>query len=117
MKLWNEEKGKVTYRSSWATDLAIDEKNVVEMAECGRARWKIENEHNNVLKHHGYHLEHNFGHGKEHANELFCLLNLLAFLFHGIQVLAEDEYRRAHALFGGRRISSGHYATKPPLLP
>jgi hypothetical protein len=43
------------------------------------------NEHNNVLKHHGYNLKHNFGHGENHANEVFCLLNLLAFLFNGIQ--------------------------------
>jgi hypothetical protein len=63
LEIWNEEKGKVTYRNSWVTDLAIDEEQVAEMVECGRARWKIENAHNmrqnNVLKHHGYHLEHN----------------------------------------------------------
>ncbi|MDR1252234.1 MAG: ISNCY family transposase, partial [Treponema sp.] len=59
LEIWNKEKGKVTYRNSWVTDLGIDEKNVVEMVHCARARWKIENEHNNVLKHHGYHLEHN----------------------------------------------------------
>jgi hypothetical protein len=29
------------------------------MAGCGRARRKIGNEHNSVLKHNGYHLEHN----------------------------------------------------------
>jgi hypothetical protein len=73
---------------------------VRNLVDCARARWKIENEHNNVLKHHGYNLEHNFGHGKEHTNELFCLLNLMTFLFHGIQVLAEDEYRKAQGLFG-----------------
>jgi hypothetical protein len=43
MEIWNEEKGKITYR---VTDLAVDEKNIIEMAECARARWKIENEHN-----------------------------------------------------------------------
>jgi hypothetical protein len=32
--------------------------------------------------------------------ELFCLLNLPAFLFYGIRVIAEDEYRKAHGLFG-----------------
>jgi hypothetical protein len=79
MEIWNREKGKVTYRNSWVTDLAIDEKNVVELVECARARCKIENEHNNVLKHHGYHLEHNFGHGQEHACKIYALLNLLAF--------------------------------------
>jgi hypothetical protein len=38
-----------------------------------RARWKIENEHNNVLKNHGYHFEHNFGHGGNHAGGMYCL--------------------------------------------
>jgi hypothetical protein len=74
LEIWNEEKGKATYRNSWVTDLAIDELNVVEMVRCARARWKIENEHHNVLKHHGYHLEHNFGHGQEHACEMYALL-------------------------------------------
>ena len=48
----------------------------------------------------GYNLEHNFGHGKEHANEIFCMLNLLAFLFHGIQRLADDAYRNAYWSLG-----------------
>jgi len=38
--------------------------NVVDVAQSGRGRWKIENENTNVLKTKGYHLEHNFGHGK-----------------------------------------------------
>ncbi|MDR0759645.1 MAG: hypothetical protein LBF74_05975, partial [Treponema sp.] len=74
------------------------------MTACARARWKIENEHNNVLKNHGYNLEHNFGHGQEHANGIFCLLNLLAFLFHGIQGLADEGYRKAFGSFG-RKIN------------
>jgi hypothetical protein len=52
-----------------------------------------------VLKHHGYNLKHNFGYGGNNANEVFCVLNLLAFLFHGIQELADEEYRRAWAFF------------------
>jgi hypothetical protein len=35
-------------------------------------------------------------HGKEHANEVFCLLNLLAFLFHGVQRLIDDDYRKTY---------------------
>jgi hypothetical protein len=49
-----------------------------------------------VLKNHGYNPEHNVGHGKEHANGIFCLLNLPAFLFHGIQRLINDDYRKAY---------------------
>ena len=36
-----------------------------EIVACGRSRWKIENESFNVLKNHGYELEHNFGHGQK----------------------------------------------------
>ncbi len=38
--------------------------SVAELAACGRARWKIENETFNVLKCSGYNLEHNFGHSR-----------------------------------------------------
>jgi hypothetical protein len=31
------------------TDKEIREGNVRQLAECGKAGWKIENEHNNVL--------------------------------------------------------------------
>jgi len=97
LEIWNQEKGKATYHSSWITDLEVDEKNIMEMTECARARWKIENEHNNVLKHHGYHLEHNFGHGQEHACEIYVLLNLLAFQMHGILLLLDEGYKKARA--------------------
>jgi hypothetical protein len=102
LELYNEEKGEVTYKNSWITDHEITKETAGVIAECGRARWKIENEHNNVLKHRGYNLEHNFGHGKEHASEIFCLLNLLAFLFHRIQDKADEEYREARGSFGRR---------------
>ena len=102
LEIYNEEKGEITYRNSWITDHMIEPETVECIAECGRARWKIENEHNNVLKHRGYNLEHNFGHGKEHASEVFCVLNLLAFLFHSIQEKADEEYREARGSFGRR---------------
>jgi hypothetical protein len=57
---------------------------VVEVEACARAHWKIENESFSVLKNHGYHLEHNFGHGKQHLAQLFVLLNLLVFAFHTV---------------------------------
>jgi hypothetical protein len=64
------ETGKITYRNTWITNKPITENNVVEMAKVARSRWKIENEHNYTLKHHGYNLEHNCGHGKKHAAEI-----------------------------------------------
>jgi hypothetical protein len=41
--------GKTTYRNSFVTDLPVHHDNVAEIAACGRARWKIENEAFNVL--------------------------------------------------------------------
>jgi hypothetical protein len=40
----------------------------VQIVAAGRARWKIENENNNVLKNHDYHFDHNFAHGKQHLS-------------------------------------------------
>src|SRR3954463_1328168 len=76
--------GTVTYRNSFITDLEIGPDTVADLAACGRARWKIENESFNVLKNNGYHLEHNFGHGKANLSAVFVSLNLLAFAFHTV---------------------------------
>lgn len=54
--------GKAIYRNGYITDWDINADNVSGLVAAGRARWKIENENNNVLKTKGYHLEHNFGH-------------------------------------------------------
>jgi hypothetical protein len=54
MSIRNEEKGKRTYYHSWITDKPIEAGTVKHLAARGRARWKIENEHNKVLKNHGY---------------------------------------------------------------
>jgi hypothetical protein len=69
--------------------------NVAELAACGRARWKIENETFNVLKTNGYNLEHNFGHGKETLASVLVVLNLLAFGFHTAAMLAVLAWRQA----------------------
>jgi hypothetical protein len=86
------------------------EEHVRVIAECGRARWKIEHEHNHVLKRYGYNLKHNFGHGENHGNGAFCLLNVPAFLFHGSQGLADEDYRKARAF-------SGPFGTRPQVTP
>jgi hypothetical protein len=64
---------------------------VATIVKIGRARWKIENI--NILKNHGYHLEHNFGHGDKHLSTVLFALNLLAFLIHTAQHLTNDAYR------------------------
>jgi hypothetical protein len=88
-------KGKVTYRNSFVTDLAVDHDNVIALAACGRARWKIENETFNTLKTKGYNLEHNFGHGKDKLAAVLATLNLLAFACHTVADLADDLWRKA----------------------
>jgi hypothetical protein len=102
MSIWNENLRKMTFFNSWVTDKVVTTDNVKHLVDCARARWKIENEHNNVLKNHGYNLEHNFGHGEEHANEIYCVLNLLAFLMHGLMQLLDEDYQKARASFRRR---------------
>jgi hypothetical protein len=94
--------GAVTYRNSFVTDLPVDASSVAELAACGRARWKIENESFNVLKTGGYHLEHNFGHGTAHLSALLACLNLLAFAIHTVCDLAEGGWRKARTTLGPR---------------
>jgi hypothetical protein len=36
--------GQINYRNSFVTDLPVEGGTVAELAACGRARWKIENE-------------------------------------------------------------------------
>jgi Transposase DDE domain len=88
-------KGKRTYHNSFVTDLPVTIGTVAELAACGRARWKIENETFNVLKTNGYNLEHNFGHGKQTLASVLVTLNLLAFAFHTAARLAVLAWREA----------------------
>jgi hypothetical protein len=87
------DEGKKTYRNSFVTNHVITVNNVADIVLAGRTRWKIENENNNTLKNHGYHLEHNFGHGKKHLSSLLMTMNLLAFLFHTTLEFADKKYR------------------------
>ncbi len=95
--------GKVTYRGAFVTSLDIREDNVAEIAACARARWKIENQSFNVLKNHGYHLEHNFGHGKQYLAQVFVTQNLLAFAFHTVLDSVEALWRQARSVLGTRK--------------
>lgn len=95
--------GKVTFCNAWATSHTITNANVAEIAEAGRTRWKIENENNNTLKNQGYHLTHNFGHGKEHLSNLLTTLNLLAFLTHTALDWIDERYRALRRRLPSRR--------------
>ena len=97
-------KNKVTFRNSWVTDIRVDEKNVITLVKGGRARWKIENEAFNTLKNQGYHIEHNFGHGRHNLSVIFLILNLLAFYIHQILELTDRLYNKVrYAKFTSRK--------------
>lgn len=89
----NDEKGDRIYKNSFATNFNITATNVADIVADGRARFKVENENNNVLKTKGYNLEHNFGHGKENLSMLLMTFNLLAFLFHTVLEFCDEKYR------------------------
>ena len=95
--------GEVLYHNAWITDFEITEKNVALLVATARSRWKIENENNNVLKTRGYHLEHNFGHGKKHLSSLLAAMNILAFLYHTFLEFCDEKYRLIRAALPTRQ--------------
>jgi hypothetical protein len=102
-QIYNATEGKRTYHNSWVTDLEVNEGNVRDLVKGGRARWKIENEGFNTLKNHGYHLEHNFGHGTKNLSEAFFMLNMVAFFLHQILELTDLLYQSCRAGFSARK--------------
>lgn len=95
--------GQVLYRNSYITDWNLDAQNVSGLVAAGRARWKIENENNNTLKTKGYHLEYNFGHGKQHLSRLLLTMNLLAFALHTLLEVSDQPYKLIRSAVGSRR--------------
>ena len=87
---------------SWITDLKLNEDNCHEVMRGGRARWKVENETFNTLKTQGYHLEHNYGHGKQHLSTVFALLTMLAFFIDQIQESSCRLFQQARQRFRSR---------------
>ncbi len=104
-------KGKTTYDGAFVTSLPVTSETVAEIAACARARWKIENESFNVLKNNGYHLEHNFGHGKENLAMMFAAMNLLAFAFHTVCDCLEDLWIKARQAKRARKRLFEHIRT------
>ena len=94
---------KTPYHNAWVTDWKIDDENVAGLVATGRCRWKIENENNNTLKTKGYHLEHNFGHGKKHLSSLLATMNMLALLTHTFLAYCDDAYRLIRAKLPTRK--------------
>ncbi len=85
---WIGKKGKperVERNFTFITDIPVTKNNIVQLAEGGRTRWKIENETFNTLKNRGYNLEHNYGHGEKNLTHNFIMSMFLAFFVDQIQ--------------------------------
>jgi len=99
----NAKTGEPLYHNSCITNHRLTADNVGNVAHVSRGRWKIENENNNVLKTKGYHLEHNFGHGKQSLAAFLLSLNLLAFLFHTVLEWSDNKYARLRRVLARRQ--------------
>jgi hypothetical protein len=103
LTITHEKTGQPLYHHAFATLHPLTATTVQPIVAAGRARWKVENENNNVLKTKGYHLEHNFGHGMQHLAAVLVTLNLLAFLFHTVFALLDAKYQVLRAALGARQ--------------
>lgn len=72
--------------------LKFQETTVAAIVRNGHARWKVENENNNVLKAKGCLLGQNFKHGNHYLSSLLLSLNLLTFLIHTVPGLVNKKY-------------------------
>ena len=63
-----------------------------------------------------YHLEHNFGHGKNGLSELLFSLNILSFLLHTLILLIDNEYKEVYNLAGKRKEFFNHIKTLTTLF-
>ena len=102
LEYWEVGKDK-TQHFSWVTDFTITKQNAFPIMRGGRARWKVENETYNTLKNHGYHFEHNFGHGKKNLSVVFAVSMMLAFLVDQVQQLACELFQAVLDKKGSRR--------------
>lgn len=100
--------GNTLYHNAFISNLPIHADNAVALIAAARARWKVENESNNTLKTKGYHLTHNFGHGKKHLSTLLVTLNLLAFLMHTVLDLMDARYRLIREELPTRKLFFQH---------
>jgi hypothetical protein len=101
--IYREDTGERLYRNAFVTSHPLSDDTLMAVIIAGRTRWKIENENNNVLKNYGYHLEHNYGHGKQYLSAILVMLNLLAFLLHTILDLTDRHYPLIRQELGTRK--------------
>lgn len=107
LTITHETEGTRLYKNSFVTNLDVDEDSVKSITHAGRARWKHENEGHNVLTTRGYHIKHNFGHGKQHLATVMFTLNLLAFFLHTFLLLVDTRYKAVREELVARRTFFG----------
>lgn len=93
LSITDEKTGKEISHFDFITDFEITNSNVKEIIKDGRSRWSVENGGYNILKNHGYHGEHNFGHGDQYLSSTLFMLNLLAFLLHMTLEYIDPAYK------------------------
>ena len=98
-----KESAPAAYANDWVTDILINKDNMYQLMKCGRARWKIENETFNTLKNHGYHFEHNYGHGYKNLSIVLCYLMFIAFAIDQVQEYCGYHFKRYAELMYARR--------------
>ncbi len=113
VEYWLKDGSKIGYHNSWITDLSLDDECIEEMVRIGRSRWTIENEVFNTVKNHGYHIEHNYGHGVRNLSFNFFLLNMLAFFLHQIFELTDRTYQWLRKNLGSKKNLWDHIRVLP----
>jgi hypothetical protein len=113
VEYWLKDGQRIGYHNSWVTDLPLDDDCIEEMVRIGRSRWMIENQVFNTVKNHGYHLEHNYGHGVRNLSFNFFLLNMLAFFLHQIFELTDPTYQWLRKNFGSKKNLWDHMRILP----
>jgi len=103
--------GEILYKKAFITDFPLTQSTVPQLVQAGRARWKVENENNNVLKTKGYHLEHNYGHGRQFLSTTLLTLNLLAFLAHTFLEVVDTQYRTIRHVLSARKTFFHDFTT------
>ncbi len=101
LSIYREDK-ELLFRNSFVTNFTVTSETVADIVAWGRARWKVENENNNVLKTKGYHFEHNYGHGQENLSTVLLTLLLYAFLCHSVFALTLPAYGQVRQALGRR---------------
>lgn len=95
---------KIMYKNSWVTSFVVSKNNVRKLSIGGRARWSCENQGFNCLKNQGYHIDHNYGHGKRHLAFNNYLLNLLSFFLHKFCELKDKLFKKCCTKLGNKAL-------------